>query len=385
MNLNVIYIPISTNLNMSDILYINGQAVPRVNLVETPYFLNKLTMIYGQSFSGKSVLIKDILSSLRGDIPIGICCNPTNTQNGDYNGIFPEECIYDDVTKTLLQRMFQRQQNVIAMYDLVRDPEQLSCLYKKISDNESRSKLERLNGIYQKGIRDVKNSYEKNEINGALEDLKIKYNKKLVNIMRGAIAANIDSINMKSLTDVQKAMLSNFMINPRLLILIDDCASSIREWSQYEETKKLFYQGRHMQVTTIITMQAISVIPPSLRNNAHISIFTTGKAVNNFYAKATSGASPEERKQIMKIAAVVFAESDDASKPNFRKLCILGSIIKTSHPIQYIIANPKKRRFGSAALWAICEHVKREQASSLTSNSFSKMFAIKPVASLEPV
>ena len=370
---------------MSDILYINGQAVPRVNLAENAYFLNKLTLIYGQSFSGKSVLIKDILANLKGHIPIGICANPTNTQNGDYNGIFPEECIYDDVTKPLLQRIFQRQQNVIAMYDLVRDPKQLLPLYKKICDVESKSKIDRLNKIYFKGIRDIKDSYEQNEVDGALEDLKSKYYKKLVKIYRGCISVYMNRIDMRSLTDVQKAILSNFTINPRLLILIDDCASSIREWSQYEETKKLFYQGRHLQVTTIITMQAISIIPPSLRNNAHISIFTTAKAVNNYYAKATSGASSDERKQIMKISSVVFAESDDKSKPNFRKLCIFGSIIKTPHPIQYIIAHPKKRRFGSAALWAICNHVKKEQTSSLTSNSFSKMFCIKPVASLDPV
>ena len=370
---------------MSDILYINGQAVPKVNLAESPYFLNKLTLIYGQSFSGKSVLIKDILANLRGYIPIGICANPTNTQNGDYNGIFPEECIYDDVTKPLLQRIFQRQQNVIAMYDLVRDSEQLLPLFKKVRDTEACKKIDRLNNIYHKGKCDISNSYEKNEVDGALEDLKAKYNKKLVNIYRGCIIAHMDKIPIKSLTDVQKAILSNFTINPRLLILIDDCASSIREWSQYEETKKLFYQGRHLQVTTIITMQAISIIPPSLRNNAHISIFTTAKSVNNYYAKATSGASADERKQIMKISAVIFAESDDKSKPNFRKLCIFGSIIKTPHPIQYIIAHPKKRRFGSAALWTICDHVKKEQTSSLTSNSFSKMFAIKPVATLDPV
>ena len=370
---------------MSDILYINGQAVPRLNMKENPYFLNKLTLIYGQSFSGKSVLIKDILASLKDSVPIGICCNPTNTQNGDYDGIFPEQCIYDDVTKPLLQRIFQRQQNVIAMYDLVRDPDQLRPLYKKVGDAESQKKIDRLNNIYQKGIRDFKSTYEKSEIDVALEDLKAKYTKKLVNIYRGSIIANLERIDMRSLTDMQKAIISNFTINPRLLILIDDCASSIREWSQLEETKKLFYQGRHLQVTTIITMQAISVINPSLRNNAHISLFTTAKAVNNYYAKATSGASPDERKQIMKIASVVFAESDDKSKPNFRKLCILGSIIKTPHPVQYIIASPKKRRFGSAALWAVCDSVKKEQALSLTSNSFSKMFAIKPVASLDTI
>ncbi len=371
---------------MSDILYINNQPIPKVDLNKNEYFLDKLCILYGTSGTGKSSLILHILGNLRNKIPIGICCNPTNAQNGDYAGVFPEECIYDDVSKPLLQRVFQRQVNAVAMYKLVRDPTQLRPLYKKISDIETQQKIDRLDSIYKRGMHDIKTKCDEEDADGAIAELTSKYHKKLVKIMRGSIETNMHQIKTKSsLTDIQRAIIENFNINPRILILIDDCAASIKEWKDLEETKKLFFQGRHMFVTTILTMQSESIIPPHLRSNAHISIFTTEKVTNTYLLKSTSGVSSEERKKISKIAGVIFQESEDADKPNYKKLVVFSPLIKTNYKIQYMIGNPKKRRFGSSILWELCDQVKREQPSSVSTASFSKMFAIKSNPLLEPI
>ena len=366
------------------IIYSGGVPIPRVNDSEL-YFLNRLTILYGPSGSGKSSIILHILNTLREHVPIGIVCCPTAAMNADYDNIFPNQCIYDDLTKPLLQRIFQRQNNVMTMYNLIRDPDNLRPLYELIADSDSRSKINKLDFIYRKGCKDIKSGYEEDEVDSNIDELTAKYNKKLVKIMRSCIISNLKRLKSYNLSDMQKTILQNFQLNPSIILLIDDCAASIKDWKDLTETKQLFFQGRHFKVSTILTMQNDSIIPPPLRMNAHISIFTTEKIVNTFYNKASSGASTDDRKRISKIASDIFATSEDRSRPNYKKLVVFGAIIKTENKIQYIIGNPKKKRFGSQALWDICAQVQREVSSTITSNSFSKMFCLKSNPSLEPI
>lgn len=364
-------------------IYVDGVVVPKVNFDDL-HFLNRLTILYGPSGSGKSSLIMSILNSLRKYIPIIVICNPTNSQNDDYKGIAPDESIYDDLTADLMKRIFQRQTNVMAMYNLVRDPNQLRPIFTKVADNDARSKLTKLDSIFQKGCNDIRNSYEEDEVDAAIDELTSRYNKKIVKIMRSCIISNMARLqSMSLLTDMQKTILTNFSIIPEILLLIDDCAASIKEWKDLEETKKLFFQGRHLRTTTLLTLQNESILPPPLRTNAHISIFTTQQIVNTFISKASSGIPPDQRKKISKIAAAIFAPCEDRTKPNYKKLAIFGQIIDTPHKVQWIQGTPKKKRFGSAALWALCDQVKREASPTVNSNSFSKMFSIKSMPSLE--
>ena len=363
-------------------IFVDGMVVPKVNFDDL-HFLNRLTILYGSSGSGKSSLITSILNSLRRHIPVIIICNPTNSQNFDYKGVAPDESIYDDLTADLMKRIFQRQTNVMAMYNLVRDPNHIRPLFLRIADNESKSKVDKLDSIYRKGCKDVRSSYDEDEVDSAIEELTSRYNKKIVKIMRSYINANLRRLQSTTLTDMQKTILTNFSIVPEILLLIDDCAASIREWKDLEETKKLFFQGRHLRTTTLLSLQNESILPPPLRTNAHISIFTTQQIVNTFISKASSGIPPDQRKKISKIAAAIFAPSEDRSRPNYKKLVIFGQIIDTPHKVQWIQGTPKKKRFGSAALWTMCESVKRETSSTVNSNSFSKMFSLKTTPSLD--
>jgi len=368
---------------MNNIIYAGGTAVPRID-DNQKYFLNHLTILYGPSGSGKSSIIMHILNTIRDVIPIALVCNPTNDLNGDYNGIIPNQCIYNDLTKELLQKIFVRQTNVIAMYKLVHDPKHLRSMYNLIADQPAKELAEKLDNILATGTSKINSSYEPEDIENALKDLHDRYNHKMVKLTRKFILQNMAKLNSMELTDLHKMILDNFVLNPNLLLLLDDCAANIKEWKDLTETKQLFFQGRHFKVTTILTMQNEAIIPPPLRTNAHISIFTTNKIVNTYFAKASSGVGNDERKQIVKISNAIFASSDN-DKPNYKKLVIMGQVIKTENKIQYIIANPKKRRFGSSAFWELCNQVKRETPVAFTSNTFSKMFSVKPSSKLEQV
>jgi hypothetical protein len=358
------------------LIYVDNRPIPKVD-DSRKYFLNVLTILFGPSGSGKSSLIMHILNTIRDVVPMGLVCCPTNATNGDYNKIIPAECIYDDLTADLMKKIFVRQSNVLAMYGMVRNLDILRPLFEMVADEAARAKISKLDRLIQDGIAKVRTTYDPDEVESVVEDLQGRYQKKAVKIMRACIKEHSQMLSGMGLSEMQRLILNNLEINPNLLLIIDDCAASIKEWRDLEETKQLFFQGRHFKVTTILTMQNESIIPVPLRSNAHISIFTTKKIATTYFLKASSGASPEERKRIEKIAAIVFAANDDRNRPNYKKLVMFGSIIGTEEKIQYMVANPMRKRFGSNATWEMCNRMRRELPNAITRNSFTKMFNLR--------
>lgn len=70
------------------------------------------SLFIGQSLSGKSFLMKDILFHLKEYIPNIIVISPTERQNKGFSDIVPNECIIKDVTREKLiskiSRVFTR-------------------------------------------------------------------------------------------------------------------------------------------------------------------------------------------------------------------------------------------------------------------------------------
>lgn len=357
-------------------IYCDGTIIPKVDDDEL-YFLNKMTILYGSSGTGKSSIISHIINTLRDYIPAAIICNPTNAMNGDYNNIFPEQAIHDDLKKELLLNIFERQSNMIAMHSMVRNLDNLRPLFRLIASAQELERIEHLNRILHEGLRYVEKNRPIDEHDELIADLKQKHSRKALRTMRNAIKANIRVLLDMDLSEMQKSMLLNFSINPNLLLIVDDCAATIKEWKDLTETKKLFFQGRHYKVTVLLTMQNEAIIPPPLRQNAHISIFTTEKNVNAFFGKKSSGTTSQEVKKMMQIASVIFAQSNNKAKPNYKKLVVFGALVDTPHKVQFMLGNPKKRRFGSDLYWKLCEGLKNENIVSANTNRFNKMFNMK--------
>lgn len=51
------------------------------------------TILYGESGTGKSTIMLDILYNLRGHIPTCVVISPTEASNGTYEGIIPDALV----------------------------------------------------------------------------------------------------------------------------------------------------------------------------------------------------------------------------------------------------------------------------------------------------
>ena len=56
-------------------------------------------------------------------------------------------------------------------------------------------------------------------------------------------------------------------VNPRSLLVMDDCLASKGDWAKDAKIHELFFNGRHYQITYILTMQFPLGIKPELRFN----------------------------------------------------------------------------------------------------------------------
>jgi hypothetical protein len=56
-------------------------------------------------------------------------------------------------------------------------------------------------------------------------------------------------------------------LDPRVILVMDDCLADSKSWKKNETVLETFYNGRHYQITYILTIQYSVSIPPNLRTN----------------------------------------------------------------------------------------------------------------------
>lgn len=62
-------------------------------------------------------------------------------------------------------------------------------------------------------------------------------------------------------------------IDTRIFLLMDDCLSDSKTWSKDKALCEILYDGRHLDITYILTMQQPMAIPPDLRANFDYVLF----------------------------------------------------------------------------------------------------------------
>jgi DNA repair ATPase RecN len=96
-------------------------------------FFNKTTMVYGETGTGKSFVIADILYKLNDHIDQIIVISPTDRQNHTYdNGLVPVPFIHYNIDDQLLNNIWERQEALVTTYERVNNIDTLSGLFEKI-------------------------------------------------------------------------------------------------------------------------------------------------------------------------------------------------------------------------------------------------------------
>jgi hypothetical protein len=336
-------------------------------------FLNKTTIVYGRTNSGKSIIIEEIMYLCKDFVPIIFVIAPTNSSNNAYTDKIPPQFILKELNVEWLDKLLNRQKNSSGAYINANKIEILKMMFNKISD-ETAQNLETciikkahnsIMGINNSSMKFIQKKKQKAQI---LSERSIILKKLYKNSIR------FNKVILEQRNDLNKserAALSFLDFNPNLMLIFDDCASKFKKmYKKSSAIKEIFYEGRHYFFTTIISSQDDKEIDSELRKNTTTSIFTTAQSATSNFDRISNGYPKHEKLRAKACIETVFKQDANDLK-HFQKLAYIQN---EADPFRYTIADIRDDfRMGSDPMWAYSEKIKdRKDALNKNNPLFDK-------------
>ena len=184
-------------------------------------------------------------------------------------------------------------------------------MFDKIATSDEKQTLSKINYKFDREIKAINRlrcEYARKEgkIN-QLRDLKKKaqceYYQKILKRHK----------NSGVLNEQEKSVISYFNVNPRTLIIMDDCASLLEPIKKDIALIKAAFEGRHSFITSVFAMQNITAMPAPLRQNSMLLLFTTSAAVNMFFNNSAAGQK-HNHKAAHQYASAIFGTNESHHK-----------------------------------------------------------------------
>jgi hypothetical protein len=338
--------------------------------------VDKTLLIYGGSNTGKTTIIEEKLFLVKEYIPNYIIIAPSTSQ-APYLKKFPKRCIKEDMSKELFIKIWKRQEWTTQLYSISNDIDILRGIFEKIDNQKAKylitdvcRRAELLSMNLEKNNK-LDYGMKKSQISN-IEDRK---NKEILKIYKSTIRLFKDKISINNLSDLEKIAYQYLDINPRLMIIVDDCTEKLEKWMKMFKKGEdnmfhnVFFRGRHNFISMIIIAHNDKLISTELRNGAMVTIYTDMKSLMLALEKKTNGFSKEEKTLAMRCAKKIFAAPPPGMK-NHQKICYIKS--DTDYPFQYTIAEIYPDFvIGCKALYSLAEKMK-DKLDTLDTNPFVK-------------
>ena len=343
-------------------------------------YLNKTTLIYGRTQSGKSTIIDEIMYLCKDYIPAVfiICQSSVTVSSSPYHNKIPNNCIKNGVSKEWLESFIERQKGRAALYKTANEIKVLKGLFDKIKQalaisNEIREEEEIVSKsqdyINKINMNNKLDFVKKREHIANVQELKNQY---LKDLYRKTIRENKNFLERKpGLSKDEECCINYLDFNPNILLVFDDCASAFKKWvKESKSVSEMFYNGRHYFITQIISSQDDTEINAELRKNALVSIFTTSQAATANFNRSSNAYSKAERKEADTCIKIVFDSGANTVARNFKKLVYIQN---DPNPFFYTIADLYDTfRLGCDSLWELDDKIKAKLGDSGngTNNAF---------------
>lgn len=338
-------------------------------------FLNKTTLIYGATQSGKSTIIDEIMYLCGPYIStvFVICQSSLTVSSSPYNGKIPDNCIKSNVTKEWLEEFMENQKGRAAIYKTANDMITLKSVYNKIKTSDTdriiNTILSSTEGRINQTNSNIKlNFAQKKEHIESINNIKntelTKWYKKFIRNKKPSLE------QFTNLSMDEKCCINYLDFNANVLLILDDCAASFKKWTKESNIiGEIFYNGRHSFITQIISAQDDKLIDSELRKNALATIFTTPQAATANFTRASNSYSKDTKKKAEICIKAIF-ENRHQSVRNYKKLVYINSMSITD-PFAYTIAEIYEHfRIGCNALWALDGKINDLNKDSCGTNEF---------------
>ena len=298
------------NLSINDKLYL-----PNFELTSKE-ILNKSIVLYGSRGSGKSVICKDIMYTLRHDIPNVIIFNSTESSNSFFSNIVSKPFLYDKVELNVLDNIWKRQEHITEIHKKINNIDILKNIIIKLNlesaidliENVEKNKEKFADNMQQKIENDNTFLLEINKLNDKFNDVKLLILKQIIKFIKKKLKKNEIDKNNLSQEDID--IIKFIDINPNILLIFDDCAAEFKKHNKSDTLRKLFYQSRHVNITFIITAQDEIDLDASLRKNANITILCDSNCCNGFFERSSNAFGKKFKQITREISEVIYNNNE---------------------------------------------------------------------------
>jgi hypothetical protein len=332
------------------------------------HYLNKTTIVYGRTGSGKSTIIEEIMKLCQMFVPSIFVVAPTNSSNNAYTNKVPCQFIKKEIEITWLEKLLERQKNSANAYNNANNLEILKTLFNRISDETAQS-LE--SSIIQKAQNAVVYIETANITFASKKNQKVQINEERDNMLKKLYKTTIrfNKVELEQRTDLDKlewGAIEYLDFNPNVILILDDCASKFKKmYKKSSAIKEIFYEGRHYFFTTIISSQDDKEIDSELRKNTSVSIFTTAQSATSNFERTSNGYPKHERLRAKTCTEGVFKQDENDTKHHQKLVYIQGD----ADPFKYTIADVYDEfRMGSGPMWSLSDKIKERKSMRVSDN-----------------
>jgi hypothetical protein len=353
-----------------------GDTVPGLELT-AELILDRSVVFCGASGSGKTVFIKDVMAKLRGHIDECLIVSPSEKSNPQYAGYVPKALIHEhpylsdpskrkeplkDKTQRFIQTVLERQVARVTAYRHANDVGTLSQLFGRLPRPLREHGLKRIQLLNDRRHEMLARFTDK----ARREQVNEKFRAMLSLLYKRYLIPSLELLwEMRDdMTDAERDALQNIQLNPRFLLIFDDCAAELKSQFRLPEFRALFYQGRHYGLTVVFSIQDDTDLDANLRKNVYLTVFTQKSACCAAFCRP--GPSPETKKYVARVADHVFT--------GHRKMAFSRHDSSGNQIYHISCVKHDKFEFSPPAIWELCGEVESDDDNVDKNNAFMNKY-----------
>lgn len=328
-------------------------------------FVDKLVNIFGDSGTGKSYIIKAILSLLKPHIGQIFVIAPTDVTNHTYDqdNLVPIPCIKYSVDGVWLHKFWDRQCAFAAVYHRVNQEDVVDSLFKRIKERSKDERaIERIQDHLAATVKsEDKGSAKAKKLRGACNDM-------IHLIKKNALERDRKALEAARLSREEKFTMKHLWFNPRALLIWDDATDIIHKLRTHDVMKKLFFQGRHSFITTILALHTDKALDTEQRDGAFVTIFTGESSARALYGKKFKSVGADKE-----TVARVYSSIKEAFSVQHQKLVYVR---ETGKFHKFTAPEAEHVEFGADIVRAYCKSIKSDNANVDANNTYMRDFGM---------
>lgn len=325
-------------------------------------FIDQMTILYGESKTGKSTIIIDILHHLNNHVDQIIVYAPTDRSNDTYqSGVVPMPCIHYEVNVKTLEDLYERQEALTLVYKRANAPHVIDGLIARINDSRINKVLSDLSAARDKAVSEICKTTEGIIAEQQIAALTDRHNRYVASFKKALIERHKAKLLIGA-NDDERHAIKYLHLNPRIVVIFDDCTEQLDKIKREPIMQKFAYQGRHQFITTIIAIHTDKNLDPAFKKNAMNCIYTEESCMMAYIDRPSNSFGKEARRAAF-----------EAIKSAFTPLAKFQKLIWVREEKKYYRFTAQKHpnfSFGSPLLWEYCKSIQARGGASESNNKF---------------